>query len=120
MNFWMLISITCVSMVFKDFVGVFMVIAESRGNAKLSSVLNPLGTVAGIAFYSFGAVELIQRYHWKGVLGLVPVLFIDALDGYFFTKWGRTIKSDEKEEETTEDRLSLKNHNEKNAGFLNW
>jgi hypothetical protein len=120
MNFWLLIVITCVSMVFKDFVGVFMVIAESRGNAKLSAVLNPLGTVAGIAFYSFGAVELIQRYHWKGVIGLIPVLFIDMLDGYFFTKWGRSIESDEKPEEETEDRLSLKNQKDKGAGFLNW
>ena len=95
MNFWLLILITCVSMIFKDFVGVFMVISEAKGNAKLAAILNPLGTIAGIAFYSFGAVELLQNYHWIGVLGLIPVLFIDFFDGYFFTKWGRKIQSDE-------------------------
>ena len=95
MNFWLLILITCCSMVLKDFVGVFMVIAEAKGNAKLAALLNPVGTIAGILFYSVGAMELIQRYHWKGVLGLLPVLVIDYVDGYYFTKWGRKIKSDE-------------------------
>ena len=96
LNFWLLIAITCVSMVFKDFVGVFMVISEAKGNAKLTAVLNPLGTIASVAFYSLGAVGLLHQYHWKGALGLLPVLVIDVLDGYFFTKWGRKIKTDEK------------------------
>ena len=95
MNFWLLVFITCVSMVFKDFVGITMAIAEARGNAKMSAMLNPLGTIASVAFFSFGAVELIQRYHWMGVLGLIPVLVLDTVDGYFFTKWGRRIRSDE-------------------------
>ena len=96
MSFWLLVLITCVSMIFKDFVGVFITIAEAKGNAKLAAILNPLGTIAGIGFYSFGAMELIQKFHWLGVLGLIPVLIIDFLDGYFFTKWGRKIESDEK------------------------
>jgi hypothetical protein len=93
-GFWLLVGVTCVSMVFKDFVGVFMVVAEARGNAKLTAMLNPLGTVASVAFLSYGAVELLQRYHWHGVLGLIPVLIIDTIDGYVFTVAARRVKSD--------------------------
>ena len=116
-NFWILVLIMCVSMVLKDFVGVFMVIAEARGNAKLTAILNPLGTIAGIAFYSFGAAELIHKYHWKGVLGIIPVLFVDAIDGYYFTKWGRKIKSDEITRE--ENDPDAKHSRSKHLG-LNW
>ena len=95
MGFWALVLITCVSMILKDFVGVFMTVAEAKGNAKLAAMLNPAGTIAGILFYSYGTVELLQRYHWLGLLGLIPVLCLDFIDGYFFTKWGRKIESDE-------------------------
>ena len=91
-NFWVLVAITCLSMVLKDAVGIFGTIAEAKGNAALEAVLNPIGTVAGVAFFSYGAVTLLQTYHWKGVLGLIPVLIVDAVDGYYFTKWGRQIK----------------------------
>jgi hypothetical protein len=93
MNFWMLVVLTCVSMIFKDAVGITMQIAEARGNAKLSAMLNPLGTIAQVAFFSFGAVQLLH-YGWRGVLGLVPVLIIDTIDGFYFTKWGRKIRDD--------------------------
>ena len=94
MNFWALVLLTCVSMIFKDAVGITMQIAEARGNAKLSSALNPLGTIAQVAFFSFGAVQLLH-FGWVGVLGLIPVLIIDTIDGYFFTKWGRKIRNDD-------------------------
>ena len=97
-NFWILVLVTCLSMVLKDFVGITMTVAEARGNAKLAMILNPLGTIAGIAFFSFGAVELLQRYHLKGAIGLIPVLVVDTVDGYFFTKWSRKIKTDEEQE----------------------
>lgn len=96
MNFWLLVLITCIAMILKDFFGVFMVVSEAKGNAKLTALLNPLATLAGIIFYSLGAVELLHQHHWKNVLGLIPVLFMGVLNGYFFTKWGRRIKTDEK------------------------
>ncbi len=94
MGFWLLVGVTCVSMVIKDAVGIFGTIAEAKGNAKLEAMLNPVGTVASVAFLSYGAVELLQRYHWHGVLGLIPVLIIDTVDGYWFTRLGRSIRSD--------------------------
>jgi len=92
-TFWVLVAITCLSMVLKDAVGIFGTIAEAKGNAALEAVLNPIGTVAGVAFFSYGAVTLLQTYHWKGVLGLLPVLIVDAVDGYYFTKWAGKSKA---------------------------
>lgn len=92
----LLILIACVSMVVKDAVGVFLVKAEAAGNERLAGVINPMGTMASILFYSVGATNLTHNFGAIGYLGLLPVMVVDYIDGRFFTAVGRYIKSDEK------------------------
>ena len=92
---WPLIVISCLSMIVKDLVSVLGIVAEAKGNERLSGDLNPLGTVASILFYNAGTAGLIHDYGWIGYLGLIPVLMVDYVDGRFFTAVSRYIKSDE-------------------------
>ena len=89
---WLLIVISCIAMVAKDAVSTFLTIAEARGRAHLSGVLNALGTPATVVFYSYGAVEMIH-HGLPGWLGLLPVMCVDYIDGRVFTAWGRRIAS---------------------------
>ena len=91
----LLILITCLAMVLKDGVGVFLVKSEAEGNERLAGIINPLGTVAGILFYSVGAMNLTHQYGVWGYLGLLPVLVVDYIDGRFFTAVSRYIESDQ-------------------------
>lgn len=91
----LLILIACVSMVLKDAVGVFLVKAEAAGNERLAGVINPLGTIASVLFYSVGATNLTHYYGVWGYLGLVPVLIVDYVDGRYFTAVSRYIQSDQ-------------------------
>jgi len=91
----LLILIACVSMVVKDAVGVFLVKAEAAGNERLAGVINPMGTMASILFYSVGATNLTHNFGAIGYLGLLPVMVVDYIDGRFFTAVGRYIQSDE-------------------------
>ena len=110
----LLILICCLSMILKDAVGIFMTVAEAKGNARLTAILNPLGTVAGVAFWSFGAASLLLYHGDAGILAMIPVLVIDTVDGYFFTKWARRIKSDD----TT--TFGFERHKRSVAGFHPW
>ena len=91
----LLILITCLSMVLKDAVGVFLVKSEAEGNERLAGIINPFGTIAGILFYSVGATNLTHHYGVWGYVGLLPVLVVDYIDGRFFTAVSRYIQSDE-------------------------
>jgi hypothetical protein len=82
-------------MVLKDGVGVFLVKSEAEGNERLAGIINPMGTIAGILFYSIGANNLTHQYGAWGYLGLIPVLVVDYIDGRFFTAVGRYIESDQ-------------------------
>lgn len=82
-------------MILKDAVGVFLVKAEAAGNERLAGIINPAGTIASVLFYSVGATRLVNDFGWKGYLGLIPVLFVDYIDGRYFTAVSRVIKSDE-------------------------
>lgn len=92
---FLLILITCIAMVFKDGVGVFLVKSEAEGNERLAGIINPFGTMAGILFYSIGANNLTHEYGVWGYIGLLPVLVVDYIDGRFFTAVGRYIESDQ-------------------------
>ena len=91
----LLILITCLSMVLKDAVGVFLVKSEAEGNERLAGIINPFGTIAGVLFYSVGAMNLTHHYGVWGYVGLLPVLVVDYIDGRFFTAVSRYIQSDE-------------------------
>ena len=95
MSVWLLILICCVSMFVKDAVGVFMTVAEAKGNERLAGILNPAGTLASIFFYSVGALGLVHGHGIWGILGLIPVLCVDYVDGRYFTAASRHIESDE-------------------------
>jgi hypothetical protein len=97
MSLFLLTVITCAAMVLKDAVGIFMTVAEARGNERLAALLNPLGTIAGIAFYSFGAITML-KHGVAGVLCIGFVLAVDYLDGRYFTRWSKKIKSSNNEE----------------------
>ena len=114
MTLWLLVLICCTSMILKDAVGIFMTVAEAKGNASLTALLNPLGTIAGVAFWSFGAASLLLYHGDAGILAMLPVLVIDTVDGYFFTKWARRIKSDD----TT--TFGFQRHKRSVAGFHPW
>ena len=100
-----LIVISCISMILKDAVGVFLVTAEARGNERLAGILNPFGTLAGIVFYSIGAMGLVHNYGFKGYLGIIPILVVDYFDGRYFTAVGRYIQSDESNKDANLDEI---------------
>ena len=95
MNLGLLIVISCVAMVGKDAVATFLTIAEARGRAHLSGVLNMLGTPTSVVFYSYGATKMVGGHYgvW-GWLGLLPIMCVDYVDGRLFTTWGRRIAPD--------------------------
>lgn len=101
----LLIIISCLSMIMKDAVGVFLVTAEARGNERLAGLLNPLGTLASIIFYSVGAMGLVHNYGWKGYMGILPILVVDYVDGRYFTAVGRYIQSDETDKDANLDEI---------------
>jgi len=92
---WAIIVVSCVAMVAKDGVATLLTIAEARGRAGLSGLLNALGTPASVVFYSYGATAMVHGYGPKGWLGLLPVMVVDYLDGNLFTALGRRIKPDD-------------------------
>ena len=92
MSLLVIILISCAAMVVKDFVATFLTIAEACGRAGLSGVLNALGTPANIIFYSYGSVAMIHGHGWEGWLGIIPVMCIDLIDGYVFTRLGNRIE----------------------------
>lgn len=81
-------------MVAKDATGTFLVIAEARGRAHLSGVINALGTPATVVFYSFGGTALVHGHGIAGWLGLLPIMVVDYIDGLVFTSLGKRIQSD--------------------------
>lgn len=92
MSLGWIILISCVAMVAKDFVAVFLTIAEARGRAGLSGVLNMAGTPANVVFYSYGGVEMVHGHGIAGWLALLPVMGVDLIDGYVFTRLGNRIQ----------------------------
>lgn len=93
MSLGILILITCAAMVVKDATGTILGVAEARGNRKLSAQFDPACTLAGIAFYSYGATSLTHGRSWEGWLGILPVLVIDVIDGLYWTAVADHIKS---------------------------
>ena len=93
-----LVLIAILSMIVKDLVSVFSVVAQARGNERLAGALNPFGTVASIMFYSVGTLGLVHGHGIAGYLCLIPVLIVDYVDGRFFTAVSRSIQSDETSE----------------------
>jgi hypothetical protein len=81
-------------MVAKDATGTFLVIAEARGRAHFSGIINALGTTATVVFYSYGATALVHGHGLAGWLGLLPIMIVDYLDGLVFTTIGRRIKTE--------------------------
>lgn len=92
MSLLAIVLISCAAMVLKDFVATFLTIAEARGRAGLSGLLNALGTPANVIFYSFGAVEMVHGHGLLGWLALLPVMGVDLIDGYLFTRLGNRIE----------------------------
>ncbi len=91
---WLIIVISCFSMIAKDAITTFLTIANARGRANLAGILNALGTPASVIFYSFGATAMVNGHGAIGWLGLLPVMCIDYLDGRIFTTLGRRMKPD--------------------------
>lgn len=94
MSLALLIVISCLAMVVKDAVLTFLTVAEARGRAGLSGVLNALGTPASVVFYSYGATELVHGHGPAGWLGLLPIMCVDMADGWLFTRLSRRIEPD--------------------------
>ena len=88
----LIIVISCAAMVIKDAVATFLTVAETRGRAMMSGLLNMLGTPANVIFYSFGSTAMVHGYGWVGWLGLIPVMAFDLADGYVFTRIANRIE----------------------------
>lgn len=92
MSLGLVVLITIVAMVAKDFVGTFLTVAEARGRANLSGILNALGTPTSVIFMAFGATRMVNGHGWVGWLGLLPVMCVDYVDTRIFTKWANRLK----------------------------
>lgn len=92
MSLPLLILISCVAMVVKDAVATFLTVAEARGRAGLSGVLNALGTPANLVFYSYGGAEMVHGHGVWGWLGIAPIMCVDLFDGWAFTRLSRRIR----------------------------
>lgn len=90
-----IIAISCVTMVIKDAVATFLVVAEARGRAHLAGLLNALGTPVSVIFFSaYGATALVHGHGWLGWLGLLPIMCCDYIDGSVFTALASKMKGD--------------------------
>lgn len=90
-----IVAISCVSMVAKDAIATFLVVAEAKGKAHLAGLLNALGTPASIIFFSaYGATALVHGHGWLGWLGLLPIMACDYFGVSVWTRLATRLKPD--------------------------
>lgn len=83
-----------VAMTVRDFLGVFLTVAESRGRAKLAGLMDALGDLASIGVTVLGAGPVIQHGVTPYTVVLVACICVTSFFGtVVYTRLANRIKA---------------------------